>query len=412
MPATWWRLLRLRSVLVRTGWITFAIILSFCMGGVAKAEEGQACKVIDWPQWSSFKEYFVQADGRVLDDSSQRKISSSEGQSYAMFFALLANDKSTFDRLWRWSVANLAKGDIRSGLPAWIWGRHDDGTWGVLDENAASDADLWFVYSLLEAGRVWDMPAYIHDAMVLLAQIEAKEIASPPGLGRMLLPAPEGFVQSDVWRFNPSYMPLPLLRRMAQVSPQGQWDAIAEHTVHLIQRSSPLGYVADWVAYDLGKNGEGHFGPDPVKGSVGSYDAIRTYMWAGMTDPTDPLAKPLMQAIGGLAKATARSGTPPEKVDVDSGVVSGVGPFGFSAALLPYLKASGQSALLKSQFGRVQFAWYASMAPESVARQQPPYYDYVLSMFGTAWLDGRYQFQRTGQIQLEWEKSCSHAVTR
>ena len=28
----------------------------------------------------------------------------------------------------------------------------------------------------------------------------------------MLLPAPEGFAQPDLWRLNPSYLPVPVLR--------------------------------------------------------------------------------------------------------------------------------------------------------------------------------------------------------
>jgi len=131
-----------------------------------------------------------------------------------------------------------------------------------------------------------------------------------------------------------------------------------------------------------------------------------------MTPPSDPLAKPLLQALAGLAQATAQDGAPPEKVDVYTGQTTGTGPFGFSAALLPYLQASGQKNLIESQLGRVRFAWNQSLAPTQVAQRQPPYYDYVLSMFSTAWLDGRYRFRQTGQIQLEWEKSCPHAVTR
>ncbi|OZI70843.1 cellulose synthase complex periplasmic endoglucanase BcsZ [Bordetella genomosp. 12] len=396
-------------------WRLRAMLAALLLGlspGMAGAVAAPACAAADWPQWSAFVKVFVQPDGRVLDDSTPRKMSSSEGQSYGMFFALLANDRAVFDRLWRWSVANLAAGDVQQHLPAWSWGKREDGSWGVLDANAASDADLWFTYALLEAGRVWGEPAYTRDGLALLAQIEARELVAPPGLGNMLLPAPEGFAQPGVWRFNPSYMPIPVLRRLAQASPKGPWDSIAVNTLQLIRQSSPLGYVADWVAYESGQNGEGKFGPDPVKGAVGSYDAVRTYMWAGMTDPADPLAAPLMQAIGGLAKATAQNGVPPEKVNVDTGALSGTGPFGFSAALLPYLRASGQAALLESQLGRVRFAWAASLAPAQLARQQPPYYDYVLSMFSTAWLDSRYRFRRTGQIQLEWEKSCPYAITR
>ena len=348
----------------------------------------------------------------MLDASTPKQHSSSEGQSYGMFFALVAGDRETFDRLWRWSVDNLAAGDMTRRLPAWYWGLRDDGSWGVLDANSASDADLWFAYALLEAARVWNNPEYARQARALMALIEEREVAEFQGFGTMLLPGAEGFVQPRQWRANPSYLPVSLLRRLQAESPEGSWGRIADNTLRLLQQSSPLGYAADWVAYDVGEDGKGKFGPDPAKGSVGSYDAIRTYMWAGMIASDDPLAKPMLQALRGLAQATEKIGVPPEKVDVYTGAVSGTGPFGFSAALLPYLRASGQQALLRTQTERALSEWDASLAPQRVEQQQPPYYDYVLSVFSTAWMDGRYRFLRTGHIQLQWEKLCPHVVTR
>ena len=37
---------------------------------------------------------------------------------------------------------------------------------------------------------------------------------------------------------------------------------------------------------------------------------------------------------------------------------------------------------------------------------QPPYYDQVLGLFGTGWMDQRYQFLPSGRLQLRWEKAC------
>lgn len=359
-----------------------------------------------WPKWKDYLEHFVQSDGRVLDASTPQRHSSSEGQSYGMFFALVAGDRKTFDQLWRWSVDNLAGGDISKNLPAWFWGLREDGTWGVLDANAASDADLWFVYALLEAARLWNRPHYERDARALLGQIEAREIAQLPGLGVMLLPGPQGFVQpGPQWRINPSYLPVPVLRRLAEASPNGPWTAIADNTLRLVRQTSPHGFVPDWTAYRA-EGGAGAFIADPVKGAVGSYDAIRVYLWAGMTPPADPLSAPMLAAVDGLAKATARAGRPPEAVQTDSGSVSGTGPFGFSAALLPYLQATGQAELLRAQRERVQADWDASVASAQPGQRQPPYYDFMLSLFGTAWLEQRYKFGATGRVQLPTEKTC------
>src|SRR5690606_6968162 len=122
-------------------------------------------------------------DGRIVDFSIPEMHSTSESQSYGMFFALVANDRPAFDRIWRWSVDNLMGGKETGVLPAWRWGRRTDGTWGVLDPNAASDADLWFAYALFEAARLWGEPDYERPARALLERVAADEVADLPGLG-------------------------------------------------------------------------------------------------------------------------------------------------------------------------------------------------------------------------------------
>src|SRR6202162_6512109 len=62
----------------------------------------------DWTAYRTFTARFVQADGRVIDYSTPTQQTTSEGQSYAMFFALVANDRATFDRLLAWTRTNLA----------------------------------------------------------------------------------------------------------------------------------------------------------------------------------------------------------------------------------------------------------------------------------------------------------------
>ena len=86
----------------------------------------------DWPEWNDFVGRFVQADGRVIDLTFERK-STSEGQSYALFFALVANQRAQFDTLLKWTSDNLAAGQLGDKLPAWLWGLRDDGSWGVKD---------------------------------------------------------------------------------------------------------------------------------------------------------------------------------------------------------------------------------------------------------------------------------------
>lgn len=368
-----------------------------------------ACTDAQWPLWDDFQLHFIQESGRVLDASTEMNHSSSEGQSYGMFFALVAGDREMFDRLWGWTINNLGEGSLQSRLPAWIWGKADDGQWRILDTNSASDADLWFIYALLEAGRVWSEPEYTRQAHRLLALVESQELAELPALGWMLMPGKEGFIDSkaQTWRLNASYLPIPLLRRLAKESPMGPWQTVADNTVTMIKATAPHGLAPDWTTYQA-KELSGSFIVDLQKGPIGSYDAIRTYLWAGITPPDDPLFAQILQLLDGMVAATRDQGMgmPPEKVDITTAEAIGQGPFGFSAALIPYFKAKGQALLLEQQRLRVGSMLRYSVLPETLAQGQPSYYDYVLSMFGMGWLDGMYHFRQDGTLSLSWENKC------
>lgn len=356
-----------------------------------------------WPLWESFRSRFIEPGGRVVDHHVPELHSTSEGQAYAMFFALVAGDRPTFDLVWHWSVAVLAGGDPGRRLPAWRWGRRPDGSWDILDTNAASDADLWFAYALLEAARLWRAPAYRDAARQLMGRIALDEVAEVPGLGPMLLPAPTGFAWPVLaggpaarWRFNPSYTPLVVLRRLAHESPHGPWQALADNSARLVRETARHGYAPDWVTY----TDEDGFGPDPDSGDAGSYDAIRTYLWVGLAAPSDPLARLAREALHGMAAAVSAAGGPPEIVHTSSGEGVGAGPAGFSAALVPYLVAVGQPAQAAAQRRRAE----SMLATQGAQLGQVRYYDQALALFGLGWADGRYRFLSTGQLQPRWGK--------
>ncbi|PBQ06038.1 endo-1,4-D-glucanase [Pseudomonas congelans] len=372
-----------------------------------------ACDAATWPFWQDYATRYVQADGRMLESSLKVNHSTSEGQSYGMLFALVANDRPRFDALWTWTAANMAGADLKTRLPGWLWGQGEDGSWALQDANSASDSDLWIIYALLEAARVWQHPAYRDDALALLKNVESRLVVNLPGLGKMLLPGPDGFVQPDhLWRLNASYLPIPLLRRLANETPGGPWKEIADNTAKLIDASSPKGFIADWVGYRGTSPKSGLFVIDPSTGELGSYDAIRVYLWAGMTPASDPLASGLLARLDGMSSSTASSGTPPEKVQVVSGTREGQGPFGYSAALLPYFHAKGQTWLAEQQQRRVEAAVSQALARDPKDRTEPAYYNLMLSLFALGWVEKRYQFREDGTLKLSWETSCPRAATR
>ena len=114
-------------VTLKTAPVALALGLAASVAAVlphhaAAANPGTNAASCDWPAYRTFVERFVQADGRVIDFSTTTQQTTSEGQSYGMFFALVANDRATFDRLLDWTRTNLAGNqfdaqDVR--LPSW-----------------------------------------------------------------------------------------------------------------------------------------------------------------------------------------------------------------------------------------------------------------------------------------------------
>ncbi|MFM9922974.1 cellulose synthase complex periplasmic endoglucanase BcsZ [Variovorax sp. H27-G14] len=355
--------------------------------------------------WVAFSSRHIQPDGRVIDFNTAQQQSTSEGQSYGLFFSLVHNDRAVFARVLAWTEANLAGGSLAKQLPAWQWGRKPESGWGVLDPNAASDADLWIAYSLMEAGRLWNDANYRALGRSVLAMVVRDEVVSLSGLGRMLLPWPKSVASGAQWRLNPSYMPLQLLRYFQQADPAGPWHEVTENTLRMFGGVTPKGFAPDWCAWSPADRA---FVADPLKGVTGSYDAIRCYLWAGMLSDKDPARKMLLLNLRGPRVLLADHQPVPEYVDTVSGAVRGMAPLGFAGAMLPYLKATNDTDALAAQVARVPGGRVVPVAPNPGAPPVAPlpYYEQCLLLFGQAWLDGRYEFGRNGQLQTSWRTLC------
>lgn len=352
-----------------------------------------------------------------MDRGSADDRTTSEGQSYGLFFALVANDQPSFDAILEWTQQYLAEDDLVGHLPAWLWGRRADGSWGVLDGNSASDSDLWIAYSLLQAGRIWHERRYTALGTLLARRVVQEETAVVPGLGRTLLPAKVGFHPlPDTWRLNPSYVPLQVLEGLAQALPdQAQWSQVMATSTRLLLESAPRGYAPDWVEYSATagagsttaskaaastKSASGFLTDQATRGT-GSYNAIRVYLWAGMLASAVPARAQLLRVYRPMADYVAAHGYPPEKVDTRDGVATDEGPAGFSAALLPFLDALNRTALADQQAARTQ----------SIERHTPSgYYSQVLALFGEGWRAGRYRFGADGSVIPAWSGTCTPAA--
>jgi endoglucanase len=139
----------------------------------------------------------------------------------------------------------------------------------------------------------------------------------------------------------------------------------------------------------------GGFQPDEKSKAVGGYDAVRVYLWAGMLAADEPARAVLLKRFTPMADFVQKNGTPPLEAATREGNASGIGPVGFSAALLPFLAASRLTDAQRQQQLRVE--------AKSPLERADNYYDQALTLFGQGWIDGRYRFARDGALQPNWK---------
>jgi endo-1,4-beta-D-glucanase Y len=388
----------------RTGWRKLLASLGLISALAAGRLSAQTPPMTNHARlWQAYRGRFLSQDGRVLDPQ-RNNLTTSEGQSYALFFSLVNNDRAHFDAALDWTQANLAMGDLGTHLPSWSWGQTKEGTWGILDPNSASDSDIWIAYDLIEAGRLWKEPRFTLLGKKLASLAAHKETAAVPGLGTVLMPGPFGFHFPSAWVLNPSYTPVFLLDRLAAVDPAGPWMRVAATIPMQLEQGTRGGFAMDWISYSPGSGfvpslSNNQRGP----GVVGSYDAIRVYLWTGMLSDSHPGKARMLKAISGMNGYLSQHGAPPEKIN-DNGVPeSNDGPVGFSAAVLPYLKSNTneeafaqQMVRLKSQLDEKSYLYGAGYGTG------PTYYDQNLVLFGSGWIENRFRFGNSGELLVAW----------
>lgn len=367
-----------------------------------------ACRATPaWPLWESYAAKFVDGHGRVVDHTAGDR-TTTEGEAYAMFFALVANDRSRFDKLVDWTEDNLAQGDLTLHLPAWSWGKAEDGSWRVLDPHPAADADLWMAYSLEEAGRMWGVDRYSKLGTLMADRIAHQEVVLVPGVGTTMIPGADGFHPDPAtWYVNPSYMPPSLLEYFAKSAPQSPWQQVLSSLPDVV--ATPNGFAMDWMK--VGADGvhpcappaavkEAEINGKPAAAGIGSYDAIRVYLWLGLADPKTPGVRRSMESLQGMAVYMSSHTSPPAQVDAAGKILSEDAPPGFSAAMIPYLHVMGLKQQEAEQITRLAAT---RDVKSGLYGRNGNYYDQNLALFATGWSEQRFRFEADGKLKLKWK---------
>ncbi|RUO80815.1 cellulase [Idiomarina tyrosinivorans] len=346
--------------------------------------------------WQRLKNQFISPQGRVIDLGSERGITTSEGQAYAMFMALVANDPATFAKLLRWTQEQLLADHTFGQSPAWLWGRNDQGQWQVLDNNAAADADIWMAYALLTAGKRWQQPQYSDYGRALANQV-LKHQTRKTSEGLVLLPGPQGFVREHGFTINPSYFSLPLFIGLAQLTQDKRWLQVHHTSLILLQRMQRLGGIPDWVDVNTRLQiTSQQTQADAANKLHGSYDAIRSYLWLRMeADRSGQSLRQLSLRFNALNNRLQQLPAP-QQLLLSKGAeptFEGQAPVGFYPAYAHYLGTSASQSLWQQVAG-----W-----PE--AQYADRYYDTMLLLFGVGY-NQCYRFTQQGALQINAASNC------
>ncbi|RUO44275.1 hypothetical protein CWE15_03650 [Aliidiomarina taiwanensis] len=393
------------------GCSVFALMLTACF-----SQKPPVSTPMDF-QWhyTHFVEELLAEGGRVIDYSSPASISTSEGQAYGMWFALLANDPERFQRMLSWANANLAAGGLGDRLPSWLWGQSEpdaagETQWHVLDENAATDADVWMAYSLLLAAQRWQKPHFAALGKRLSARILEQSSVVVAGQ-RVLLPGPQGFTHEGYIVVNPSYFSFTLFRGLAELTGDERWQQVYASSVEILQQVArlPGASIPDWLALDMNLQ---IASPELLQErhqqltAAGDYDAIRAYLWLSWEKQWYSATPPL-EAFLGPYHFAARHNYPAVEMNPLTGAGSGRGGVGFTAILLPYLQQLSQpQAPLQARLFEDFKQRLLAFEPEEYKGN---YYDTMLLMFATSTL-GCLAFTQEGVLDLQHKELRDCAI--
>ena len=154
--------------------------------------------------------------------------------------------------------------------------------------------------------------------------------------------------------------------------PDGPWEKVAATIPVIVSNPAPHGFVTDWTEFktDTGLQ---------VSPTIGSFDAIRVYLWAGMLDSSTKGRDALLQSLSGVLNYLHANATPPAKVRPDGTIEDPKGPVGFSAALIPFAEALHEEQIVDQQISRVR----TELKPKMGLLGTPPkYHDQNLALFG------------------------------
>lgn len=200
----------------------------------AGAEDGASAAARDAAR--RFLARYVDGDGRVVR-RDQGGDTVSEGQSYALLLAQVADDERAFGRVWRWTRSHLQRPD---GLLA----SHADAR-TVLDDNPASDGDLATAWALVRSPD----GAQRREGIRMARAVLERETAAPPS-PPLLAAGPWATGQPAT--LNPSYWALGAFESLGEATGDAGWSGLGAASLSATSELAGGGRLLppDWARAD------------------------------------------------------------------------------------------------------------------------------------------------------------------
>lgn len=192
---------------------TTAEILSLKPEIKQMAAEAFKSPEVGYPDWKSMYLIDVAPDQAKVQYTSEegKKDTASEVMGYGMIYAVHADDKNTFDRLWSYAKSQRNE----AGLMSWLIDEDDRPE----DTSSAADADLDMAYALVAADMKWG--GYEDDAGEMMDNILKHDVEE----GTFVLKGGYNWGGSD--ETNPSYYSPGYYRLFEKYTGDSRWSDVA-----------------------------------------------------------------------------------------------------------------------------------------------------------------------------------------
>ena len=227
--------------------ICIGLVISIVLGLFVIQNSNKDKKILDL-LWANYKSQYIDKEsGRAIDEQS-KGITTSEGQSYSMLRSVISNDKSTFDKSWHWTKNNLKRSE--DNLFSWKWGERKDSSYGILydvdGQNVAFDADIDIAYSLILANKKWNNKEYLDESRLIIKDIWSKAVVvSNPGKLILASNDLEKKYNKSKIVVNPSYFSTYAFHAFAKITPELEWNRLADDCYFLLNKINDTKLVND-----------------------------------------------------------------------------------------------------------------------------------------------------------------------